>query len=193
MTTTGTDRRPPSASRARVEEAALQLFAQDGVSGTSLQMIADAMGVTKAAVYWHYRSKDELVLGVLRPVLEALDVIAADAASPRGRRARVETILTGIVDLFISNRRRLTMVLADATVRQLLAEHPPLTSSVDRVIDLMSSGPGDSGSRTAAVMFLAGLQGAAADPICTGLGDEVLRAHLLDCGRRLLHVRRPSD
>jgi AcrR family transcriptional regulator len=38
-------------ARTQVIEAALALFAEHGIDGTSLQMIADAMGVTKAAVY----------------------------------------------------------------------------------------------------------------------------------------------
>ena len=38
--------------------AALELFARRGVSGTSLQDIADHLGVTKAAVYYQFRSKE---------------------------------------------------------------------------------------------------------------------------------------
>jgi hypothetical protein len=42
---------PNTPAQTRVIEAALALFAEHGISGTSLQMIADAIGVTKAAVY----------------------------------------------------------------------------------------------------------------------------------------------
>ena len=42
---------PRSPAQARVVTAAAALFAERGVGGTSLQMIADANGVTKAAVY----------------------------------------------------------------------------------------------------------------------------------------------
>jgi AcrR family transcriptional regulator len=45
--------RPRGAGRAQLHETALRLFARDGVEGTSLQAIADDMGVTKAAVYYH--------------------------------------------------------------------------------------------------------------------------------------------
>ena len=45
-------------------DAALALFAEHGVSGTSLQMIADAVGITKAAVYHQFRTKEQIVLAV---------------------------------------------------------------------------------------------------------------------------------
>jgi AcrR family transcriptional regulator len=45
------DRAAPTAAQGRIIAAALELFARNGVGGTSLQMIADAIGVTKAAVY----------------------------------------------------------------------------------------------------------------------------------------------
>jgi AcrR family transcriptional regulator len=50
---------PRSAAQTRILIAALNLFADHGVSGTSLQMIADALGVTKAAVYHQFKTKDE--------------------------------------------------------------------------------------------------------------------------------------
>lgn len=69
-----------SAARTRVLDAALDLFATHGVSGTSLQMIADAVGITKAAVYHQFRTKEQIViavtereLGHLAPALEAAE------------------------------------------------------------------------------------------------------------------------
>ncbi|WP_156763496.1 TetR/AcrR family transcriptional regulator, partial [Mycobacterium scrofulaceum] len=53
-----------SPARTRVLDAALDLFATHGVSGTSLQMIADAVGVTKAAVYHQFRTKEQIVIAV---------------------------------------------------------------------------------------------------------------------------------
>jgi AcrR family transcriptional regulator len=61
-----------SGGQQRVLEAALDLFAEHGVSGTSLQMIADRMGVTKAAVYHQFRTKEEIVFAVIDPDLAGL-------------------------------------------------------------------------------------------------------------------------
>ena len=84
-------------TRARLLETALGLFTVHGVEGTSLQMIADALGVTKAAVYYHFKTKDEITEAVAEPALRELSAIldrAADAAPARrpgrlrARRAR---------------------------------------------------------------------------------------------------------
>ena len=79
-----------SAARTRVLDAALDLFAQHGVSGTSLQMIADAVGITKAAVYHQFRTKDNIVLAVterelfrLAPALDEAEAHSDELASPR--------------------------------------------------------------------------------------------------------------
>ena len=42
-----------------------------GSGGTSLQMIADAIGVTKAAVYHQYRTKDEIILAAAEDELRS--------------------------------------------------------------------------------------------------------------------------
>jgi AcrR family transcriptional regulator len=64
-----------TAAQTRIIDAALALFAERGIGGTSLQMIADAIGVTKAAVYHQYNTKDEIVVAVAvaHPLVARLD------------------------------------------------------------------------------------------------------------------------
>jgi AcrR family transcriptional regulator len=176
--------------RARVEQAALRLFAEEGVSETSLQKIADALGVTKAAVYWHYRSKDEIVLAALRPALVELERLADAAAAERSRRGRVELIVAGVVDLLISNRGGLAVLMGDLAARHLLEQNPELMGVLLRILELLA-GP-EPDRRVAATLFLAGLPGPAADPGGAALDDDALRAHLIECGRRLLLPRRSA-
>ncbi|KSB87046.1 hypothetical protein LFZ31_05135 [Salmonella enterica subsp. enterica serovar Newport str. S09097] len=42
---------------------ALRLFSQQGVSATSLAEIANAAGVTRGAIYWHFKNKSDLQVG----------------------------------------------------------------------------------------------------------------------------------
>lgn len=48
-------------TKARILEAALALFAQNGYLGTSMSDIAGQLGITKAALYKHYASKQEIL------------------------------------------------------------------------------------------------------------------------------------
>ena len=54
---------------------ALNLFAQRGYAATSLQDIADEMSLTKAAVYYHFRSKAELLQAICEPVYETITAV----------------------------------------------------------------------------------------------------------------------
>ena len=48
-------------TRSRLRELALQLFAEQGYEKTSLREIAERLGVTKAALYYYFKSKEDIV------------------------------------------------------------------------------------------------------------------------------------
>jgi AcrR family transcriptional regulator len=52
---------PRTDTRARVQKVALELFAEQGYEKTSLREIAERLGVTKAALYYHFKSKEDIV------------------------------------------------------------------------------------------------------------------------------------
>ncbi|WLR57417.1 TetR/AcrR family transcriptional regulator [Mesobacillus subterraneus] len=52
----------------RINKEALNLFAERGYYGTSLSMIAKAVGIRKSSIYAHYNSKDELFISVIKYV-----------------------------------------------------------------------------------------------------------------------------
>lgn len=48
--------------RAKLAESAFELFAQQGIKNVNLDEVAAKAGVTKGSLYWHYKSKKELIL-----------------------------------------------------------------------------------------------------------------------------------
>ena len=64
----------PSAAdtRQRLIDVAVDLFTRHSFAGTSLQMIADEMGFTKAAIYYHFRTREELLAAVVEPIFDQL-------------------------------------------------------------------------------------------------------------------------
>ncbi|MFD8594795.1 TetR/AcrR family transcriptional regulator [Kitasatospora sp. NPDC059646] len=70
MTTTPS---PRSDTRARIIDVALELFAEHGYEKTSLREIADRLGVTKAALYYHFKTKDDIVRGIVEKMAAPLD------------------------------------------------------------------------------------------------------------------------
>ena len=57
--------RDASQTRERILDAANRLFYSDGIRGVSVDAVAEKAGVTKRTLYYHYKSKDELVAAYL--------------------------------------------------------------------------------------------------------------------------------
>jgi AcrR family transcriptional regulator len=57
-------------TEAAILDATMRLLAARGVHGTSLEAVADAAGVAKSSVLWHFGSKEELLLRVAEYVFE---------------------------------------------------------------------------------------------------------------------------
>ena len=57
----------------RIARLALARFRVSGFVGTSIADLAGALGVSKAAIYYHYRSKDALLHRLIDPLLDAID------------------------------------------------------------------------------------------------------------------------
>lgn len=97
-------------------DAAELVFEQRGVAGTSLQEVAEAAGVTRGAVYWHFRDKADLYNAMMdRAVLpfeqQWLEPAADDAADPM---QRLRELLLDILGQ-IAGDERLQRVVAIST------------------------------------------------------------------------------
>jgi TetR/AcrR family acrAB operon transcriptional repressor len=69
------------ATRSTLLDAAERLFQQQGVSGTSLQQIAEAAGASRGAVYWHFKDKADLFNAMMERVTLPLENALQDAGS----------------------------------------------------------------------------------------------------------------
>jgi AcrR family transcriptional regulator len=83
----------------QILETANSLFIEKGYYGLSMREISDALGVSKAALYYHFKDKEQLFLAILTAYLDdteaALDKIMAGSTSSREQVRRfVEYVLT---------------------------------------------------------------------------------------------------
>ena len=62
-------------TRARIQQIALELFAEQGYEGTSLREIAERLDVTKAALYYHFKSKEDIVRSFTEDYFAQLDAL----------------------------------------------------------------------------------------------------------------------
>lgn len=80
-------------TRQRIQSVALELFAEQGYDKTSLREIAERLGVTKAALYYHFKSKEDIVISLVEDFYGQIDdLIAWGAAQPRTPQSRAEVL-----------------------------------------------------------------------------------------------------
>ncbi|MET8697439.1 TetR/AcrR family transcriptional regulator [Kitasatospora sp. NPDC058032] len=73
----GTTHGPRSDTRARIVAVALELFSEHGYERTSLREIADRLGVTKAALYYHFKTKEDIVQGIVAATAAPINELIA--------------------------------------------------------------------------------------------------------------------
>jgi AcrR family transcriptional regulator len=84
--------------RQQILSTAKNLFIQQGYHGLSMREIAEALGVSKAALYYHFRDKEELLLAILDAYLDEMEaalmfIQREQVGARRQIRALVELIL----------------------------------------------------------------------------------------------------
>jgi AcrR family transcriptional regulator len=105
-------------TRGQILDTAQRLFTELGYDATSLQRIADEMGLTKAAVYYHFHAKSDILHAVMEPGIQRLAVLLDEAESIRSRRARVERLVAGFVDFLVSHRHYAVMAATDPAMKR---------------------------------------------------------------------------
>jgi AcrR family transcriptional regulator len=179
---------PYSEAQERTIAAALDLFVEHGVSGTSLQMIADALGVTKAAVYHQFNTKEEIVVAAVECELLGLEA-ALDAAevAERGPRA-LDLLMAQVVHLAIEQHRMVGALQHDPVIVRLLAEHRPFQEFMQRLYRALLGGDASPEARVRAAMISGAIGSAVTHPLVADLDADVLADQLIRQTRRFLDL-----
>ncbi|TWJ26097.1 TetR family transcriptional regulator [Micromonospora endolithica] len=121
-------------TRERIQAVALELFTEQGYEATSLREIAERLNVTKAALYYHFKSKDEIVTSLVEDRLDRMDALIAWARTqPAGldtRRAVLaryaDTMFTGaqpsVMRFFEQNQTVLKSLAAGRDIRDRMLQ-----------------------------------------------------------------------
>ena len=176
-----------SPAQRRTIAAALDLFADHGVGGTSLQMIADTVGVTKAAIYHQFKTKEAIVLAVAEVELVLLEDALAEAEALPREAGRFH-LLERVVDVAIERRRWVNALQGDPVMIRLLGEHEPFVDLMNRVYSLLLDEQADDASLMRTAIVSAAIGAAIVHPIVAHFDDETMRAELLHVLRRLFDL-----
>jgi AcrR family transcriptional regulator len=122
-------------TRGRIQAAAIDLFTTKGYEQTSLRELADRVGITKASLYYHYPSKQALLLALLQPFIdEWRRTVSAAELLPR-TPAAIRFALARILDVMLHNRAVCEMLARDAPA--VLAALAPVLDDLVAMRDQM--------------------------------------------------------
>ena len=186
------NRRTGAETRAALLDAAAEVIRARGYQVATLEDIAEAVGVTRAAVLHYFVSKDALLRELVEPLFVDLDRLLDEVegrgipASPQQQRATV----TAMVDLACDRRAVATIVFGDITARACLPPDLQVSDRAARLTALIIGGATDAGHP---VRVLAAL-GAVVRPILAP--DELIdlsspdqRQVMVDCALAALRSR----
>ncbi len=178
-TSLGERARQYSQAKRRTIDAALALFVERGVGETSLQMIADAAGVSKAAIYSQFKTKEAIVLAVaeveLRGLEEAVDAALGEGGGTEARR----WLLSQVIDMAVSRRRAVGTLLSDPVLVRFLNEQELYQRLIARLYAALFGHEVDDKSRVRAAVLEAAVS-AVANHFVVDVDDDTLRRELFD-------------
>ena len=174
-------------TRQQLLAVAIRLFAERGFDGTSLQMIADEVGMTKAAVYYHFRAKADILRALAESAIEQVTAMLDVVATKRSRRDRIEAVAVGYVNILIRQRAVVGVLSDDPALHARMAGEAAQFSELrERLVHtLYDEHP--SHDERAAVYALEGLTKVI--PLLSDLDDDGLRSTLQRTCVRILTVR----
>lgn len=112
-------------SRDEILAAATDLFETRGFHETSMAEVARAAGVSKALIFWHFKSKEELFVAVLGKLLEPYVIDFAEEAGALDEKAQllklIESYLTFVRENATSIRFFVAQILRDERAKDSLS------------------------------------------------------------------------
>lgn len=159
-----------SETRARIEAAALELFATQGLQQTSLRQIADRLGLTKPALYYHFASREELVRSLVQPMIDEVESLLAGFEAADAVVAR--ELLESFFDVTYRHREVNQLIVRELSALAYLDLGVRVVGWRRRITALLVGADADLAAQTRAVVAIGGL----AD--CTVMFADVPRDEL---------------
>ncbi len=155
------DPRARSDTRARIQQVAVELFTEHGYEGTSLREIAERLDVTKAALYYHFKSKEDIVTSLVEDYSKQMDgLIEWGRQQPRTPATRRE-ILSRYVDIVAEGDQVFRMLHQNQAAVGMLSSAKSrgelFKQRIEFLIDLLTEPGAELPERVRAAMAIGGI------------------------------------
>ena len=103
--------------RTQILREATRLFARKGFDGTTVQEVAESVGIRKPSLLYHFASKEELRQAVLDDVLARWNDVIPNVLLQAARDQQFEAIMEAITSFFLEDNDRARLLLREAIDR----------------------------------------------------------------------------
>jgi AcrR family transcriptional regulator len=141
----------------RIARLALDRFRIDGFVGTSIADLAGALGVSKAAIYYHYRSKDTLLHRLVDPLLDAIDACIGDHTTPATAARPPRQLLDAYLAVLLAHRQVVPLIATDVAVLNHPSIGPRLRTQNQQLRTLLAGPDTSVAARLRAEAALGGI------------------------------------
>jgi len=99
-------------TRREVLDLSIQLFAAHGYRSTSLELVAERLGVTRQALYYHFKNKGEILAALFEEMMTKLEsAVAAVPEEPADGQPRFAALLRAHIDVTVGNPALVALLL----------------------------------------------------------------------------------
>ncbi|WP_433758177.1 TetR/AcrR family transcriptional regulator [Nocardia sp. CA-135398] len=172
-----------------IRDAAVKLFGAKGFEQTSLREVADAVGITKASLYYHYASKLDLLLAIVDPIIDHMRSVIEDIDAVPHDEEGIRAVLRAYLRGMIRHRDAGALCVRDtvAIINVMADRYPDMVDST-RVLREWLAGPGADDVaklRASAALEVLGVALLSTE-LVPGVADSVVERTLLDAATCVL-------
>jgi AcrR family transcriptional regulator len=188
-----------SATRARILEAAQDLFTERGFDKVPLREVAEAVGITKAALYYYFPTKEKILESLVGPLFDMQEAALALLESPPDPKAWA-VALASFLDWILEQRKLFELMQSNHTSlhelmhqSERMEQHQAMHERVHQAFADESVPLATRVRLAGAVMFVIGVVAFPAGGPFAQIPSDELRPAVLGAINDLLLPRQPSS
>ncbi|MFD6155714.1 TetR/AcrR family transcriptional regulator [Nocardia sp. NPDC060256] len=179
-------------TKSAIRDAAVKLFGDKGFEQTSLREVADAVGITKASLYYHYASKLDLLHAIIDPIIDHMHSVVLELDQAARDAAGIRDVLRNYLRGLVHHRAAGALVLRDTvTILNAMADRHPDLVEDDQTLREWLAGPDatdEAKLRAGAVLAMLGVALMSRE-FAPGADNALVETTLLDAATCVLNGR----
>jgi AcrR family transcriptional regulator len=167
----------------------VKLFGAKGFEQTSLREVADAVGITKASLYYHYASKLDLLLAIIDPIVDHMRSVVNDLDQVPHDAESIRQVLRTYLRGLIHHRDAGALVVRDTVaIINAMADRYPDLEDASQALREWLAGPDateEAQLRACAALEVIGVA-LVSKELVPGADDSLVESSLLDAATCVL-------